>query len=340
MVIKLKKRYILILSFIVLLLSVSSVNAGLFDFLGFGPNIELTDETTSGICTIYDDTGRVYTTYYINGVLKGLPDNLRDYNLKSSIYDENGKLVGEYDDIVALEWIAESSKNNEPAMIGFVTIDDFKNVSVYELKIYNPDGEMIFEDNVTFSMDKMSFDHYNESDIDDGKIKIEKFESYVEIYSDEGSPAGCSISSAATIENCPSDMEDYVVKTTYFDKNHNKIGETKDDLEDIVYTDDENEDTAFCEFGYYATPKGDTTKYAVMSILLYDEELVNSTYELNEKDISTINVDYDDSDSSTDSDTSDDSSSSNGVTPHFRTFTDEENRKFEYYYDKYLADNG
>lgn len=85
------KRLILVLSFILVLLTISCVSAGLFDGL-FGSNdknITLTNVTTNGWCNSYDD-GDISSVYEIDGIFNDLPNNINDYELKVAIYDNGG----------------------------------------------------------------------------------------------------------------------------------------------------------------------------------------------------------------------------------------------------------
>ena len=343
----LEKKYI-ILILIIILLIVFCFNSNLFSSLGLdNGEITLTQASTYGYHNIYRN-GSENTNYYIGGVFKGLPDDAENYTLETIIYDENGKLIDKtVYEYFWMSMIIDYSKDSEFSEVGCVSIEGFKNVTLLELKLLNPNGTIMFDQNYTFAMENISV--YDE--IEDYKflddIKIVDFESWAEIYTYEDSKSNCNVLSGATLKNYPSYMEEgFTVKVIYFDENHKKIGEVEENLQDVIFDNEENGDVILDMVGEYVTSENNMPKYAVMSILYDDVEVTNSSCELDKNAISYIDKNVDDSDSSTDSDKSTDLDSSNNqdnsnkVTPHFRKFTDEENKQFEYYYDKYLADNG
>lgn len=170
-----KKRYIFILSLILVILSMSCVSAGLFDGLFGGDdsdkNITLIKESTGGHCTYYDD-GDIHALYFIDGVLKDLPNDIKGYDLKFSIYDENGKLIKE-EYALSMKFIADHSKESDPVELGSISLDEFKNVTVTELTLYNADGVVVFDKNVTFNMDNVEIEYYHDdnSDEDDDSVQ-------------------------------------------------------------------------------------------------------------------------------------------------------------------------
>ena len=167
MVIKLKKRYILILSLILVILSMSCVSAGLFDGLFGGEdsdkNITLIKESVEISRIIYDD-GEISTWYYVKGVFKDLPSDVKGYNLKISGYDENGKLIKDGDGF-SMKSIAKSSKDSEPSLLGVVYDKEYeeKNISHIELTILDKDGKIVFDKNITFNLDTMDLRYETKS---------------------------------------------------------------------------------------------------------------------------------------------------------------------------------
>ena len=167
MVIKLKKRYILILSLILVILSMSCVSAGLFDGLfggdGSDKNITLIKESVEISRIIYDD-GEISTWYYVKGVFKDLPSDVKGYNLKISGYDENGKLIKDGDGF-SMKSIAKSSKDSEPSLLGVVYDKEYeeKNISYIELTILDKDGKIVFDKNITFNLDTMDIRYETKS---------------------------------------------------------------------------------------------------------------------------------------------------------------------------------
>lgn len=154
-----KRILIILLIAVVILASVNVVSAGFFDFL-FGEdsndsdkNITLIKEYTYGEHFIQDKGD--YTTYELYGVLKGLPNDVTGYTLRVAIYDENKKLIREDEGFSSMYQVSDYSKRSEPAWLGYIEVNDFLNVSLYELKVYNPDGEIVLNENVTFKMENI-----------------------------------------------------------------------------------------------------------------------------------------------------------------------------------------
>lgn len=152
-----KKRYFLILSLLIIVLSMSFVSAGLFDGF-FGENdkdISLIKESTEATRNIYDD-GRVDTIYSIKGVFKDLPNDIKGYNLKISLFDEQGNLMKESDGY-AMKDIARNSKDSEPHELGLIYTSEYeiKNATSILLTMYNADGNIVFNKNITFNMNNM-----------------------------------------------------------------------------------------------------------------------------------------------------------------------------------------
>ena len=181
------KRYILILSLIVVILSMSCVSAGLFDGL-FGEsdndkNITLIKESTSGLCTFYDN-GEIHAVYNVEGVLKDLPEDIDGYDLQFSFYDENGKLIKEQS-ALSMKFIAEHSKDSDPVDLATISVNEYKNVSFVILKLLNDDGIVVFENNVTFNMDNVETDTYHvkdsstDSDEDDDVMDYDELNEWV-----------------------------------------------------------------------------------------------------------------------------------------------------------------
>ena len=166
MVMKLKKSYLLVLSLIIIVLSMSCVSAGLFDGLFGGEddakNITLIKEKTHGRCTYYD-SGKVHAIYSIEGVLKDLPENIDGYDLQFLVYNDNGKLLKE-SSATSMKYIAENSKKSEPVELGALSLDKFENVSIVKLKLINEDGTVVFDKNVTFNMENVDIEYYHEND--------------------------------------------------------------------------------------------------------------------------------------------------------------------------------
>lgn len=115
------------------------------------------NESTGGNGVIFDD-GEAHVTYSVNGILKDLPNDVNDYNLTITLYDKNGTLINESEG-VPMETIAKHSEDSQPSILGTISIDEFVNVSFAEIKIYNSDEEVVFDENVTFHMENVIISH-------------------------------------------------------------------------------------------------------------------------------------------------------------------------------------
>lgn len=166
LVMVLKKGFILILSLVIIVLGVSCVSAGLFDglFGGDNKNITLTNESTSGWVEIHDD-GSIQSCYMVDGVFEDLPSNVEGYNLKVALYDENGKLLKEADGS-PMKGVAKASEKSNPTKLCFIGLEKNVNISVAEVKLYNPEGDVVLDKNVTFSMENVSIKHISKSTSD------------------------------------------------------------------------------------------------------------------------------------------------------------------------------
>lgn len=170
MVMILKKIYILILSLLLVILTMSCVSAGWF---GWGDdsaddvpeNITLIKEFTEGLRGIHEDDGSVNTHYTIKGVFKGLPNNVEGYDLIISLYDKNGKLMKK-DEGHSMDSIAKSSKKSEISTLGIISTYDKKIIDAkyIELTIYDDNGEIVFDKNITFTIENLQTNYFTIED--------------------------------------------------------------------------------------------------------------------------------------------------------------------------------
>jgi len=113
-------------------------------------NITLNNVETSGY-TFVSSTNQEYYYYNLQGVFKNLPSDLHDYTLKSRYYGTNG------------EYLHQTTSNNlngiaeNPSMyyIAHWEATRYYNVSKIELNIFNPDGNIVFNETYDFNMEKM-----------------------------------------------------------------------------------------------------------------------------------------------------------------------------------------
>lgn len=142
----------------------SCVSAGLFDIFGEAGdgdfNITLTNESTDSDCIVFVDDDDVYTVYRVNGIFEGLPNNMTNYTLNTSIYDANGSFIQEDEGWADIDDILSASNKSEIIRLGANEINGFKNVSFQEVMLYDADGNMVFDKNVTFDMGNINVTYY------------------------------------------------------------------------------------------------------------------------------------------------------------------------------------
>jgi len=116
-------------------------------------NITLIKEDNYGNVYRFNESEPYKYNYYVEGVLLNLPDNINGYDLKTIFYDDNGKFL--YQDDGSFKWIAEDFKKSEQRTIGSWSADNPQNISYVEIIVVNPLGEIIFNETVSFDMDKV-----------------------------------------------------------------------------------------------------------------------------------------------------------------------------------------
>ena len=123
-----------------------------------GGNITLIKEKINGYA--YESDGKIYSSYYIEGVLKNLPKNLKDYDLRGTFYDEDGKFI--YEDRGYLEYIKESSDKSEPTLLASCYCDGLRNLSYVELELRDSNGKVVFNQTIDYNMDQMDLSELKE----------------------------------------------------------------------------------------------------------------------------------------------------------------------------------
>lgn len=113
-------------------------------------NITLIKNETSGKAYIssYDNQPRY--NYYLDGDFKNLPSNLEGYELKSTFYGENNSFIHTYDP--DLKDVIEYPSSYH---VAYFEAHKFYNITKIEVTIYNPDGEVVFNQTYDFDMNKI-----------------------------------------------------------------------------------------------------------------------------------------------------------------------------------------
>ena len=116
-----------------------------------GGNITLIKEKINGYAYLND--GKPYYSYYVDGVIKNLPRDIHEYELKGTFYDDKGKFI--YEDQGYLEFIKECSDKSEPSLLVSCYTDDLRNLSYVQLELKDPNGDIVFNETIDYDMDKM-----------------------------------------------------------------------------------------------------------------------------------------------------------------------------------------
>ena len=139
--------FALILVFGLILAGFIGNDAGVND----NKNITLIKEKISGYAYLSD--GKPYYSYYVEGVIKNLPRDIHEYDLRGTFYDDKGKFI--YEDPGYLEFIKEYSDKSEPTILASCYDDDLRNLSYVELELKDPNGNVVFNKTINYDMDKM-----------------------------------------------------------------------------------------------------------------------------------------------------------------------------------------
>lgn len=121
-------------------------------------NITLIKNETSGYASVTEGEDPNYY-YYVDGVLKNLPNNLQGYDLKTIFYAENGTFL--HEDEGNIRYIAVDSAKSEQSTIGYWCTQDPVNISYVEIIIINPDGEIVFNQTMNYDMEKFDYSRLN-----------------------------------------------------------------------------------------------------------------------------------------------------------------------------------
>lgn len=118
---------------------------------GDSKNITLIKEKINGYA--YESDGKIYSSYYLEGVIKNLPKDVKDYDLRGTFYDEDGKYI--YEDQGYLDYIKESSDESTPTLLASCYTEDLRNLSYVKLELRDPNGNIVLNRTIDYDMDKM-----------------------------------------------------------------------------------------------------------------------------------------------------------------------------------------
>lgn len=95
-----------------------------------------------------------------------------------------------------------------------------------------------------------------------------------------------SLSTQALFTNVPSNLEGYIIKTTYYDSNGTKIGQEIDSLSNVYSKEYSDYASSFAFFDSYKKPDPD---HITVEIDKNDKKINNYTYEIDKSDIDFLN---------------------------------------------------
>lgn len=91
------------------------------------------------------------------------------------------------------------------------------------------------------------------------------------------------LSTSALFNNVPSDLKGYMIKTTYYGANNDRIGQQTNSLEEIFFDSD---DFSFpYSFGYYTSYNKLEPEYVVVEIIKSGNVITNDTFEVDKNKI-------------------------------------------------------
>lgn len=146
-------KMILIIFALIILIGIIALSLnGHSDIIsGDSKNITLIKEKINGYA--YESEGKNYTSYYLEGVIKNLPKDIDDYDLRGTFYDEKGRYI--YEDQGYLDYIKESSDKSTPSLLASCYCEGFRNLSYVQLELKDSNGDIVFNETIDYNMDKM-----------------------------------------------------------------------------------------------------------------------------------------------------------------------------------------
>lgn len=132
-----------------------------------------------------------------------------------------------------------------------------------------------------------AFNHSNEtSDAASGSDSLEFKISSVygsSYYYEEENETDYTIVTSALFTKIPSDLNGYIVKTTYFDKNNDRIGQSTETLSNVIY--DPKDIDYEIAFGYYNSYKKFDPDHVTVEITKEKSVVANDTYQIDKNKI-------------------------------------------------------
>ena len=101
---------------------------------------------------------------------------------------------------------------------------------------------------------------------------------------DDGDKTNYMLDTSALFTNIPSDMNNYIVRTTYFDKNDDRIGQVTESLSEVIYKIDDEHNYPH-SFGYYNSYKKLNPDHVSVEISKGGKLVANDTFEVDRNSI-------------------------------------------------------
>ena len=114
-------------------------------------DIKLIKISTSGYTTT--SSNKTAYCYKVEGVVRNLPNGGEGYTLKGAFYDADGNLIREVDSFSGLDFYFKDFEKSEPVTLLIMSTDSLVNVSRVEIVIYGPDGDIVYNESVSFKME-------------------------------------------------------------------------------------------------------------------------------------------------------------------------------------------
>lgn len=130
------------------------------DMLNDGSNIKLVKEDTAGYA-FYSGGKEVYD-YYIEGTLQNLPNN-DNFEVKMVAYDTEGNQIrGVHDSPSSTSVLKYDADHGITGRVANIQSYEPLNISKVELLVYNPDGEVVFNQTLDFDMNNVDLSGLDE----------------------------------------------------------------------------------------------------------------------------------------------------------------------------------
>lgn len=127
-------------------------------------------------------------------------------------------------------------------------------------------------------------DTASQSDSSEIEMTITEVSGYS--YDYDNNKTSYSLMTSALFTKVPSNLDGYLIKTTYYDSNGTRIGQEIDSLSNVYSKEYSQYSSSFAYFDSYKKPNPD---YVIVEIEKSGKTIQNCTYEIDQSDIQYLN---------------------------------------------------